>query len=294
MVRIKHTPYKGGIGTIRLGLKPIEESKWLEFDDNFKKEQNLKENLLKTKKNQVLKCSISSYQAQLELQEILIKHLKRYHANQYTFLDDSILVLETKKELPINKSYSNPIEKLSLLVQEDLILMMPKKNNFYLEAASLCSPSHWSLIDKFSHSLKDLHSDVPGYEAEIGKSVDNFFLKIPEQKIFERKNWSIYDSPELFQPQIKEKVRFKAIDIENLGNKLFLRVERQTLRKLPYTGAILFTIRVHVDPLSALEERNNLKKDLYLAIQNLTPEMKKYKSLNQFENIILKWLSKDL
>lgn len=32
----------------------------------------------------------------------------------------------------------------------------------------------------------------------------------------------------------------------------FIRVERQTLRKLPVSGDILFTIRIHLDPLAAL------------------------------------------
>ncbi|MCG2963432.1 heme-dependent oxidative N-demethylase subunit alpha family protein, partial [Escherichia coli] len=34
----------------------------------------------------------------------------------------------------------------------------------------------------------------------------------------------------------------------------FVRVERQTLRKLPASGDILFTIRIHLDPVSALKK----------------------------------------
>jgi hypothetical protein len=34
--------------------------------------------------------------------------------------------------------------------------------------------------------------------------------------------------------------------------RTFMRLERQTLRKLAVSGDILFTIRIHLDPLAAL------------------------------------------
>ena len=37
--------------------------------------------------------------------------------------------------------------------------------------------------------------------------------------------------------------------------RAFIRVERQTLRKLPVTGDILFTIRIHLDPMALLKTR---------------------------------------
>jgi hypothetical protein len=39
----------------------------------------------------------------------------------------------------------------------------------------------------------------------------------------------------------------------------FIRVERQTLRKLPASGDILFTIRIYLDPLSVLAKSPDRK-----------------------------------
>jgi len=39
---------------------------------------------------------------------------------------------------------------------------------------------------------------------------------------------------------------------EPLPEKMRLRVERQTLRRLPRSGAIVFTIRVYMTPLTEL------------------------------------------
>ena len=41
-------------------------------------------------------------------------------------------------------------------------------------------------------------------------------------------------------------------DLPLTGKRAFIRVERQTLRKLPLSGDILFTIRIHLDPLAVL------------------------------------------
>ena len=103
----------------------------------------------------------------------------------------------------------------------------------------------------------------------------------------ERYNWSIYDDPKLFQPgHSKPFVAFK----KTKPYKLFLRVERQTIRKLPKNGAVLFTIRVHVDPIESILDDKRSLESLKMAVENLSGPMKEYKSINQFEKILLDWL----
>ena len=45
------------------------------------------------------------------------------------------------------------------------------------------------------------------------------------------------------------------VTAENAGQRLHLRVERQTLSRLPRTGAVLFTIRTHMKRLDHFEGR---------------------------------------
>ena len=165
--------------------------------------------------------------------------------------------------------------------------MSPKEDKFYLEAASLSAPSHWSLTEKFSKSLMDLHHGVPGYKEDIGQRVDEIFNRLPAERILERFNWSIYDDPKLFQPvHSKPLVEFK----ESKPNKLFLRVERQTIRKLPVYGTVLFTIRVYVDPIESILNDEHTLASLKMALENLSEPMKKYKSIDQLEKTLLLWL----
>ena len=43
--------------------------------------------------------------------------------------------------------------------------------------------------------------------------------------------------------------------MDNAGQRLHLRVERQTLLRLPKSNAVLFTIRTYMNPLSTFEGR---------------------------------------
>ena len=286
----KHTPYLNGKGGVRIGLKPINTKNWLEIDDNFKNENNLKKNLLSSRRHEVFQANDNSHSAQKELLKMVTEHLKKYHSEKYSFRDQNIFIKATGESINLLDSNTPPIETASLLVQEDLILMMPKKNKFYLEAAVLTSPSHWSLVEKFSKNLIDLHEGVPGYEEKIGSRVDEIFNKLPSDRILERLNWSIYDSPELFQPVgSKPEVTMKRKDIRDLH----LRVERQTIRKISDQGSIVFTVRVHVDPLLSISKEQDLLDDLNLAIASLPQEMKEYKAIDQIEKEVTDWIQKN-
>ena len=290
MVLPKHTPYQNGKGGIRIGLKPINTKNWLEIDDNFKNENNLKKNLLSSKRHEVFQANNNSFSAQNELLKMVTEHLKKYHSEKYSFKCQNIFIKTTGESINLLDSNTPPIETASLLVQEDLILMIPKENKFYLEAAVLTSPSHWSLLEKFSKNLIDLHEGVPGYEEKIGSRVEEIFNKLPSDRILERLNWSIYDSPELFQPVgSKPEVTMKRKDIRDL----YLRVERQTIRKLPDQGSIVFTVRVHVDPLLSISKEHDLLDDLNLAIASLPQEMKEYKAIDQIEREVINWIQEN-
>jgi hypothetical protein len=96
-----------------------------------------------------------------------------------------------------------------------------------------------------------------------------------------RWNWSVYGDPELFHPNTHEtgEGRFGPGPI---ARNVYLRLERQTLRKLPGSGDILFTIRIYIDPLSALEshpEGARLALAIADQVKALSPAERTYKGL---------------
>ena len=275
-----HTPYKNGEGGVKVGLEPIKESDWLEIDDLFNSEIELKKDLYDSHFNDIHQEVKESFESQVELLSVLRSHLEQYHPDhKITSVAESL-----------------PLKSASLMVQEDLVLMLPRGEEYFLGAASLCAPSNWSLQEKFKSSLIGLHVHVPTYEKKIGSRVNNLFINLPMERIFQRFNWSVYEDSKLFQPaRSKSRIeRSKTVTEDNAGNRLFIRVERQTIRRLPETGAIVFTIRVHVNPLLSIKKDLSLLTDFNQALENLTADMKRYKSIDQIEMPLRGWLAKEI
>jgi len=88
---------------------------------------------------------------------------------------------------------------------------------------------------------------IPGYP-RIGRIFDNLQADRPVL----RYNWSLYDSPALFVPRRGPR-RWISEAVDPDAN-IFIRIERQTLRRLPQSGDILFTIKVLMDPLGAIRQ----------------------------------------
>lgn len=171
-----------------------------------------------------------------------------------------------------NEDQQHPLERVSRLIAEDVCVMTPHTagdngdvTEYRLTAAVLCAPSRWSLQEKLGTSLRTIHAPVPGYEG-IAAPSDRFFDRLPVGDIMERTNWSVLGSPELFQPSsesdrhsIVDLVSRKELKTEGASALLahrWLRLERQTLRKLPETAAVIFTIlttNTRLDDLAACE-----------------------------------------
>ena len=106
-----------------------------------------------------------------------------------------------------------------------------------------------------------------------------------------RVNWSLNDDPSLFQPVRRlESEPDEAITTNNAGQRIFLRCERQTIRRLPVTGWVLFTIKTHVDPLSSLAGRPDIAEALAGSIRSLPDGSRRYKNIIPFEKSVLAYL----
>ena len=100
--------------------------------------------------------------------------------------------------------------------------------------------------------MQAIHADVPGFSEGTRNAVliNRIFDNLQVTQPVERMNWSVSTTNELSLPTSKHR-RPPASTAPTLETS-FARVERQTLRKLPVSGDILFTIRVYVDPIAAI------------------------------------------
>ncbi|MEM6858642.1 MAG: DUF3445 domain-containing protein [Pseudomonadota bacterium] len=151
------------------------------------------------------------------------------------------------------------LPEAALSAHEDMCLLQrfAGKDQYRLIGAAVAWPTDWHPKDKLGLPLTALHAPIAGYEEQLATGVDRFMDTLRPGLIYGRCNWFIAPTGErLWLANGDPQAQFAHVTPDNAGKTLFVRSERQTLRRLPKTGAILFTIGVYVAPLAALLEEN--------------------------------------
>ncbi len=164
------------------------------------------------------------------------------------------------------------LEGAARSAHEDMCLLSadPGEDTYRLTGAAVAFPTDWHPAQKLGRALIDLHAPIDGYEQQLASGVDHFMAKLKPGRIFGRCNWFVAPTPALrWIDSAAPGETFADVTPENAGNTLFVRCERQTMRRLPDTGAILFTIGVYVTPLASLSGENVAR--LALSVATIPP-----------------------
>ncbi|TPK44366.1 DUF3445 domain-containing protein [Mesorhizobium sp. B2-5-4] len=255
-----HTPYDGSSKLFTIGLKPLDPANWIEVDGHLLPYLAEKRRLYDEIPARVFVEEDGTRAAQQEVLDLLAAYLPERFPDTHRRSDAGVAVVGTTSHPAIPSSLIGaPLVAASLLVQEDLILMRRGEDGWRLAAGSLCFPSSWSLTEKFGRPLQRIHEPVPGFGPGTRPAdlINRMFDGLQGQAV-ERYNWSIQSGDALYHPlsnveridrATSRPTRFRDGDVKAHA---FIRVERQTLRKLPASRDVLFTIRIHLDPLAVL------------------------------------------
>lgn len=162
-------------------------------------------------------------------------------------------------ELAALRGTGGGIEGAARLAWEDMCLLArrPDEEVYRLVGAAVAFPTDWHIADKLGHPLIALHTPIHGYAEQLGSPVDQFMSKLKPARIYGRCNWFVSPTPALrWLAEGPPERQFAHVTPENAGETLFVRSERQTLRKLPETGVIVFTIGIYVAALGSLSRAN--------------------------------------
>ncbi|KAI8685259.1 hypothetical protein NCS55_00196700 [Fusarium keratoplasticum] len=202
------------------------------------------------------------------------------------------------------------LRALGETVEEDFFLLQKFPDGHRSVAFMCCFPSGFDPSAKLGKTLQEIHAPVPSYD-RIGASMERFFGKLEVGKGVKRTNWSVQTHMELFNSKGNhitgddtyeddqevdiEKVRlicFAANTGTDTG-QTFLRIELQTLTRLPNTGAILFSFKTYLYPVHQIKEEG-LGNAFADAIEGLAkgnpPGMWKYKSAVRWGKGVIDYL----
>ncbi len=253
-----HTPYDGSALPFTIGLKALDLATWLEIDERYGAYLSEKRRLIAADSDAVFREERETAQSQQEVFDLVRDHLVGGFPSLFPGTrqwETALAALDA-----VGREGHPPLLAAALLVQEDLVLMRRGDDGWRLAAASLCFPSSWSLAEKFGKPMDEIHAPVPGFNAGTRNAelIARMFDNLKPDRSVERLNWSFQTDAELHKPMSSvardERATTRPARFGDMpAQSAFIRVERQTLRKLPESGDILFTIRIYVDPMRVLQ-----------------------------------------
>ena len=189
------------------------------------------------------------------------------------------------------------MEMAARLIQDDLAIMFERQDGlYYLLAGSILLPGFWRLSDKFGLSLSDIHTsgDVPHYKEKLEKGMLNFFRRVQPENPVVRHNYFIQVDDNLaWSPSIGPEDLVKGWNNAEKSTVIeshHFRTERQTLRRLPRSGGVVFTIRTYFEPITKVAQEKGVPGRLASAIRSWGKETASYKGREKYGEVLLEYL----
>lgn len=300
-------PFKEDVYRYSNNSTPLDLSNSVDITPQYRKEIMLKRQLLQHHPERCYQSMPHTLKGQWEILELVMGHLATYYSekfnldknsNKWTFENK---VINEKLEFIFGDVTTLPCEPLDFIgrhVQEDLIFMMQRDGDLYLDAGQLCFPANWSLAFDLGMSFREIHKPIPGFKEEgLDGRILQFLLHLEAGNPWWRKNWSLMagnridTSLETFDVWGKGR---KDVTKDNAGEFVHLRVEVQKLFRLPRSGGILFTIHTHLLSLEKLVSKPEWAEQFYQILRELPPHIVDYKGLSLFKDAVIDYLKEQV
>ena len=245
------------------GMTPLDLADWLDRDEAFAEQMAYRDRLVVDAADLVLKgegCAGAD-----ELLTIVLSLLD----DGYAVSDDAV-VRPDGATVPIDRA--RPFATLARLVQPDLLMLSKPEggDEHVLIGGALLFPSRWSFEEKMNRPLIGIHDRVPAYDDGLARRVQRLFDALRPGRALVRANWLVHPEPELHQP--KTYASYKKPHVAT--GRFWLRVERQTLLRLPESGNVVFGVKTYVTPIEALTPDE--RRGLICALDEQSEEMREY------------------
>ncbi|CEJ86152.1 hypothetical protein VHEMI04024 [[Torrubiella] hemipterigena] len=302
----KPLPYRafryGPKYNVTMGLRVVAPIDWIELDNQFPKFHADKAARIIERGEQCIKTHEEAFSAAVELLEELTEYLPARYPSLYQKTATGIRNLWSGESFNIQGRLlqEDPMVICSRLVQDDLALMIEQPDGQYrLLAGSILLAGFWRLSDKFGMTLSDIHTSghVPHFHEKLEGGMLKFFQRLKCDKFYARNNYFIqvdeslpwsYSIGDEDSPALSWSTAEKNKAIEHH----WFRSERQTLRRLPKTKAICFTIRTYFHPITDIVKEDHVPGRLASAVRSWDDWVAEYKGREKYEQVLLEYLDR--
>lgn len=289
-----YQPYVAGTFRWRLGLRPLEPADWIELDEHYDDDVERKDTLMSRHPRTVNAAMDATEPEGAEVLRALCAHLATARPDRFSLVGTVMHDAHRRMTWDIARTHEHPLFTAGRMVQEDLALLVERDGRLVFGAGSVCFPNRWDLQSKIGLPLSDVHAPVARLNDQLEAPIESFFDRLTSDKSYWRLGWGVLDTDDPFTPL--DGTAAPTQDLPEPGDpsvpdRLFLRVERETLRRFPETSCVLFTIRTYIRPLRHLAGRPADAARLADALEHLPDDVRDYKRTIELTRAAVQWLT---
>jgi hypothetical protein len=261
----------------RLGLRPLDLAEWLQVTEHYDDEIALKQHYSDTHPATVLRWIPGVEAESQEVLDAIVAHMRVLDPARFGHYSND----------PAGR---HPLDAAGRLVQEDLVLLVERPTDQGVElvcgGGSVCFPNRWDLTSKVGRTMADVHAPVAQLNDQLAGPIDRTLERLEPDKSFWRLGYGLVESADLYQAVDGTAPPWRG-DVPPDG--WYLRVERETLRRLPDTRCILFTIHTYLTELPALAATDDGRR-LAAALEAMPDDVLRYKTIGAATPAVVAYL----
>lgn len=301
----KPLPYRAFKHTyfVTMGIRSMDWNSWIELDNEWMKYHQRKVERLQERRDEIVGTPDEVWDAAIEWLMEFREYLPVRYPTMFKKTEkgiDNIITGEVFQFLGIPRSdfKKDPMEMAALMTQDDLAIMKEDENGQYiLKGGAIMLAGFWRLKDKINLPLSAIHTtgEVPKYSEKLKTPMEKFFVRLTCDKPVVRNNYFIQTDDDVawsssIGPEDRAEVGWNTADVATSIDQLYYRSERQSVRRLPITGCITFTIRTYFMPITKMCEEPFIPKRLLDAVLSWDDDVKRYRGYEKFKDVLIPYL----
>ncbi|EGV62984.1 hypothetical protein CANTEDRAFT_114301 [Yamadazyma tenuis ATCC 10573] len=313
---LKSYPFKDAEYKLTMGIKRLDPQDWLLIEPTYL--DHIEEKIRITTnshteygdfdlRSSTLFVTPECAPAIREFYDIVVQYMCDKYPKYFQVKGSRVFNSITGQYLPRAASEKvEPIEYLDYLVkniEEDVIFMLKPQDNpeseYYFKGGIFAFAAGFDPKDKFNTPMTSIHQPIPGYESKLKTSMNRFFNRITPGQFVTRSNFSLQTHNLFFvhdrnkghnrpEDEVVEPKKEEELDFDK---QVHYRSERQVLTRLPKTGAVVFTIRTYLLPLSEVKkDGKEVCARLSGAVEKFPEDIRTYKNAREWGDAVISYL----
>ncbi|KAG4031535.1 hypothetical protein MFRU_009g03050 [Monilinia fructicola] len=278
-----------------MSLHKMEPDWWLEVENTYCSRIAERQGLFKQYGKMVLDYLPGSELVTKELMEMCLQfYCARYPAyfslspDKRTFHNALLkTTTEIKSMHPLHVLLNNVPEDFAIVLRND------EDGMYYFRAGIICSSLGWNVSTKIGLKLEDIHRPIPDYKEKMSFSMDRFFTKMSTDAPIQRGSWGLEIGAPLFMPAGHPHEKLREIQKEGLTiEECNLRVDWQTLRRLPLSGGIVFNFKALFTPVVEFRDEPYIPALMCKILKEGKKNLMEYKGTWHVEHVVIPEMEK--